>query len=80
MQAASSFSARRLARLLPASYRIIPELGTEALLHGEVVTGELDFSIRNGKKWAAELLRDGDMIGEHLGRIPGKYKNVVADE
>jgi hypothetical protein len=69
-----------ISELLPGSYRIIPELGTEALLHGKVVTGELDFYIRNGgRKWALELLRFGENIGEHLGRIPGKYKNIVAD-
>jgi hypothetical protein len=69
-----------ISALLPASYRIIPELGTEALLDGKVVTGELDFYIRHGNKWALKLLRDGDNIGEHLGRIPGKYKNGVVDE
>jgi len=69
-----------ISALLPTSYRIIPELGTEALIRGEVKTGELDFYIRNGSKWGLELLRDGDKIGGHLGRIPGKYRNVVADE
>ena len=69
-----------IAALLPTTYRIIPELGTEAMIGGKVKTGELDFYIRNGNKWGLELLRDGDKIGEHLGRIPGKYKNVVADE
>jgi hypothetical protein len=44
------------------------------------VTGELDLYIRNGKKWVEELLRNGDKIGEHLGCIHGKYKNVALDE
>ena len=68
-----------IATLLPIDYSIIPELGTEAEVDGKVVTGELDFYIKNGKKWAIELLRDGDGIGEHLRRIGGKYQNVVAD-
>lgn len=68
-----------IASLLPVSYRIIPELGTEAKIRGEVVTGELDFYIKNGNKWALELLRDGSGRKEHLNRIPGKYRNVEAD-
>jgi hypothetical protein len=66
--------------VLPLDYHIIPELGTKAKIDGRVVTGELDFYIKNGKNWALELLRDGDRIGEHLDRIPGKYRNVDADE
>ena len=66
--------------LLPATYNIIPELGTEAEIDSKTVTGELDFYIKNGKKWALELMRDGKKIGEHLDRIPGKYQNVEADE
>jgi hypothetical protein len=68
-----------IASLLPVSYRIIPELGTQAKIDGEVVTGELDFYIKNGKKWALELLRDAKGRKEHLNRIPGKYREVVAD-
>jgi hypothetical protein len=68
-----------IASLLPVSYRIIPELGTKAFIDGKVVTGELDFYIKNGKKWALELLRDAKGRREHLDRIPGKYKEVVAD-
>lgn len=68
-----------IASLLPVSYRIIPELGTQAMIDGKVVTGELDFYIKNGKKWALELLRDAKGRREHLNRIPGKYKEVVAD-
>lgn len=70
-----------IASLLPVSYRIIPELGTQAMIDGKVVTGELDFYIKNGKKWAlqVELLRDVKGRKEHLNRIPGKYKEVVAD-
>lgn len=68
-----------IASLLPVSYRIIPELGTKAKMDGQVVTGELDFYMKKGQKWALELLRDGHGVGEHLGRIPGKYKNVDAD-
>jgi hypothetical protein len=64
---------------MPVSYRIIPELGTEDKIRGEVVTGELDFYIKNGNKWALELLRDGSGRKEHLSRIPGKYRNVEAD-
>lgn len=67
-----------MASLLPVSYRIIPELGTKAEMHGKTVTGELDFYIRNGRKWALELLRDGKELREHLSRIPGKYRNVEA--
>jgi hypothetical protein len=69
-----------ISAILPTSYRIIPELGTEALIGNKFKTGELDFYIKNGHKWALEFLRNGEKIGEHLGRIPGKYKNVVADE
>ena len=69
-----------ISALLDTTYRIIPELGTEAMIDGKLKTGALDFYIRNGNKWGLELLRDGDRIGEHLGRIPGKYKNVLADE
>ena len=70
-----------IASLLPVSYRIIPELGTQAMIDGKVVTGKLDFYIKNGKKWAlqVELLRDAKGRKEHLNRIPGKYKEVVAD-
>lgn len=67
-----------IASLLPVSFRIIPELGTKAEVDGKIVTGELDFYIKNGRKWALELLRDGSRLGEHLGRIPGKYKDVEA--
>lgn len=68
-----------IASLLPVSYRIIPELGTQAMIDSKVVTGELDFYIKNGKKWALELLRDAKGRKEHLNRIPGKYREVVAD-
>ena len=68
-----------IASLLPVSYRIIPELGTQAKIDGKVVTGELDFYIKNGQKWALELLRDAKGRKEHLNRIPGKYREVVAD-
>lgn len=67
-----------IASLLPMSYRIMPELGTKAEMHGKTVTGELDFYIKNGRKWALELLRDGKGLREHLGRIPGEYRNVEA--
>lgn len=69
-----------IASLLPSSYRIIPEYGTEATINGELKQGELDFYIMNGRKWGLQLLRNGDGIGEHLGRITGKYQNVEADE
>ena len=69
-----------IASLLPPSYRIVPEYGTEALMQGKMKTGELDFYIRHGAKWGLELVRDGDGIGEHLRRIIGKYQNVEADE
>ena len=63
---------KAISALLPTTYHIIPELGTEAVIDGKLKTGELDFYIRNGTKWGLELLRDGDKIGEHLDRIPGK--------
>lgn len=58
-----------IASLLPVKYRIVPEIGTKAEINGKFVTGELDFYIKNGSKWALELLRDGKGIVEHLGRI-----------
>jgi hypothetical protein len=70
----------RMYALLSPTYRIIAEFGTEAEVDGEVKTGELDFYIKNGNKWAIELLRDGDKVGAHLGRIGKKYKSVPADE
>lgn len=66
------------ASLLPVSYRIIPELGTKAIIGGRTVGGELDFYIKNGKKWAVEFVRKSDRLNEHLNRIPGKYRNVEA--
>lgn len=69
-----------IASLLPSSYRILPEYGTEATINGELKTGELDFYILNGMKWGLELLRDGDGIGKDLRRITGIYQNVEADE
>jgi len=66
--------------LLPLSYRIIPEYGTMAVIDGVPKTGELDFYIINGKKWALELLRDGQKISQHLNRIPGNYQNVEANQ
>lgn len=70
----------RMYALLSPAYRIIAEFGTEAKIDGELKTGELDFYIKNGNKWAVELLRDGDKVGAHLSRIGGKYKDVPADE
>ena len=66
--------------LLPLSYRIIPEYGTMAVIDGVSKTIELDFYIRNGTKWALELLRDGQKISQNLSRIPGKYQNVEVDQ
>jgi hypothetical protein len=66
------------ASLLPVSYRIIPELGTKAMIGGRTVTGELDFYIKNGNKWAVEFVRGSDRLDPHLDRIPGKYRNVEA--
>jgi hypothetical protein len=72
---------KRMDALLSPNYRIIAGFGTEAEINGEVKTGELDFYIKNGNKWAVELLCDGDKVGAHLGRrIGGKYKNVPAHE
>ena len=56
----------------------LPELGRKAEMHDKTVTGELDFYIKNGRKWALELLRDGKELREHLSRISGKYRNVEA--
>eukprot|EP00523_Entomoneis_sp_CCMP467_P022449 CAMPEP_0168856586 /NCGR_PEP_ID=MMETSP0727-20121128/15265_1 /TAXON_ID=265536 /ORGANISM="Amphiprora sp., Strain CCMP467" /LENGTH=524 /DNA_ID=CAMNT_0008911137 /DNA_START=138 /DNA_END=1709 /DNA_ORIENTATION=- len=66
------------ASLLPVSYRIIPELGTKAMIGDRTVIGELDFYIKNGNRWAVEFLCDGDRLDPHLDRIPGKYRNVEA--
>lgn len=70
----------RMYALLSPAYRIIAEFGTKAKIDDESKTGELDFYIKNGNKWAVELLCDGDKVGAQLGRIGGKYKNVPADE
>ena len=37
--------------LLPLKYRIVAEFGTSAKVNGEKKTGELDFYIRNGRRW-----------------------------
>ena len=49
------------------------------MIDGKAVTGDLDFYIKNGKKGALELLHDAKGRREHLNRIPGKYREVVAD-
>ena len=60
---------------------LIPELNTVATdANGKVVSGELDFYINGSLHWCIELLRNGDKIGEHLGRFQprtGKYRNLV---
>jgi hypothetical protein len=66
--------------LLSPAYRIIVEFGAEADIDGEVRTGELDFYIKNGNKWAVELLRDGDKVGDHLCRIGKEIQECPADE
>ena len=66
--------------LLPPQNVIIPELNTAVDdSNGKAVTGELDFYVHGTLKWAVELLRCGDKIGEHLGRFDlqnGKYRKV----
>ena len=66
--------------LLPPQNVIIPELNTAVEdSNGKVVTGELDFYVNGTLKWAVELLRHGDKIGEHLSRFDlqnGKYRKV----
>ena len=52
----------------------------KAKIGDKVVTGELDFYIRNCNNWALKLLRDGSGLREHLSRIPGKYRNVEATQ
>jgi len=67
--------------LLPLQNVILPELHTAVEdAKGRAVTGELDFSVNGTLQWAVELLRNGDKIGEHLGRFDlkndGKYRKV----
>ena len=54
---------------VPIHHVIIPELNTAVQdKNGKLVTGELDFYVHGTLKWAIELLRKGDKIGEHLDR------------
>ena len=46
---------------------------------GTAHSGELDFFINAHMKWAIELLRNGDKIGEHVARFDpenGKYRLI----
>jgi len=69
-----------MSQFLPIQNAIIPELNTFVEdASGRAVTGELDFYVKGTLKWAVELLRNGDKIGEHLGRFDlknGKYRKV----
>jgi hypothetical protein len=69
---------------LPTQNFIIPELNTYATdASGSIVTGELDFYINGVLQWCLELLRNGDKIGEHLGRFDetnGKYREVASND
>ena len=70
-----------MSRHLPRRNIIIPELNTKAEVGGETKSGELDFYINSELKWALELLREGDSVGEHLSRFhpkSGKYRSVGA--
>ena len=66
--------------LLPVHNYLVPEFNTFALDEdGEPAHGELDFYINGTLQWCLELLRNGDKIGEHLGRFEentGKYREV----
>uniref|UniRef100_A0A7S2U875 Uncharacterized protein n=1 Tax=Attheya septentrionalis TaxID=420275 RepID=A0A7S2U875_9STRA len=65
---------------LPPSVAVCPELNTFAKdTNGKVLSGELDFFIGDDKRWAVELLRNGDKINEHVQRFDlneGKYRCV----
>jgi hypothetical protein len=67
-------------RLLPPAVAVCPELNTFAKdKNGKVLSGELDFYIREDRYWAIELLRKGDKINELVQRFDptnGKYRGV----
>ena len=65
-----------MSRHLPRRNIIIPELNTKAEVGGETKSGELDFYINSDLKWALELLREGDSVGEHLSRFHPKSRKV----
>jgi hypothetical protein len=69
-----------ISQLPPLQSIIIPELNSVVEDgNGRAVTGELDFYVNSSLKWAVELLRNGDKIGEHLGRFDmnnGNYRKV----
>lgn len=65
---------------LPHTCRVIPELNTKATrASGKKQTDELDFYVNGELQWAVELLRNGDMISEHIKhfhKLIGKYREV----
>lgn len=59
-------------------------LGSDGIVSCEVgplfsINGNIDFWINDDRKWAIELLRDGDRRDEHLKRmeIGGRYHNLT---
>ena len=68
-------------RFLPARYSLTPEINTKATVNGKTVKGELDFCVNSNLKWAVELLKEGQGIGEHLSRFDtGQYREVETSE
>lgn len=73
-----------MTRLLAPQNNVCPELNTFVQNDdGTWDSGELDFFINADLKWALELLRNGDKIGEHVARFDpqnGKYRLVPCSQ
>jgi hypothetical protein len=63
---------RAATRLLPKSDVLSPDVG--AWFNSP---GYLDFWVGGSRKWAIELLRDGNKVSEHLDRANGLYVEII---
>ena len=74
------FQKKPLSVFLAPQNSVCPELNTFVQnADGTAHSGELDFFINAHMKWAIELLRNGDKIGEHVARFDpenGKYRLI----
>eukprot|EP01125_Pyxidicula_operculata_P007879 TRINITY_DN265_c0_g3_i1.p1 TRINITY_DN265_c0_g3~~TRINITY_DN265_c0_g3_i1.p1 ORF type:complete len:539 (+),score=82.82 TRINITY_DN265_c0_g3_i1:677-2293(+) len=66
---------RAASSVLGSNTHISPDVG-----HVFKSTGFLDFYVNDKKKWAIEVTREGDGIGEHLSRFSGLYQLIETNE